>query len=479
MSTTVKVQIQQRIDTASAWTTANPTLLAGEVGWESDTKKYKIGDGNTLWAALAYAPGSGGYTAGTGVAISASNVITASAVALTTVQTAANETAMLALTTQEGDVVVRSDENKSYVRNSGTAGSMADFTLLATPTDAVLSVNGNTGAITADQLAAAIEAASDSNTFTDADHTKLNGIETAASADQTAAEIVALVADQTIAPSEIDMEDSEKIKLGTGDDLEIYASGSLSMIDNTEGNLHIRNQATSGQIKIQPKSGEDGINVIQDGAVEAFFNNSKKAETASWGLNILGNCGVGDSSKFQCGDSQDLTLYHNGSDNFIDTYWNLTIRKDNGAETLAKFTNNGAVDLFYDGGTDPKLTTTSSGVTVTGRVRDTKGYDLRSIPKNSISANYTLVWADAGKHLYCTNSPTITIPSGTFSEGDAITIINASTSDMTIARAANVNLYMPDGTDANCTVGKYGMVTILHVNGVTDVFWISGSPLSQ
>jgi hypothetical protein len=52
------------------------------------------------------------------------------------------------LTTQEGDVVVRSDENKSYVRNSGTAGTMADFTLLATPTDAVLSVDGNTGAIT-------------------------------------------------------------------------------------------------------------------------------------------------------------------------------------------------------------------------------------------------------------------------------------------------------------------------------------------
>jgi len=176
MSTTVKVQIQQRIDTSSNWTTANPTLLAGEVGWESNTKKYKIGDGSTAWASLAYAPGAGGYTAGTGVSISGSNVISASAVALTTVQTAANQTAHLALTTQEGDIVVRSDENKSYVRNSGSAGSMADFTLLATPTDAVLSVNGNTGAITAAHIAAAVEAASDSNTFTDADHTKLNGI---------------------------------------------------------------------------------------------------------------------------------------------------------------------------------------------------------------------------------------------------------------------------------------------------------------
>ena len=87
------------------------------------------------------------YTAGTGLTLSGTE-FSAASLALTTVQTAANQTAHLALTTQEGDVVVRSDENKSYVRNSGTAGTMADFTLLATPTDAVLSVDGNTGAIT-------------------------------------------------------------------------------------------------------------------------------------------------------------------------------------------------------------------------------------------------------------------------------------------------------------------------------------------
>ena len=115
--------------------------------------------------------------------------IASSVIAITSVQTAANETAHLALTTQEGDIVVRSDQSKSYVRNSGTAGTMADFTELLTPTDQVLSVNGNTGAITAAQIAAAVETASDSNTFTDADHTKLNAIE--ASADVTDATNVA------------------------------------------------------------------------------------------------------------------------------------------------------------------------------------------------------------------------------------------------------------------------------------------------
>ena len=41
------------------------------------------------------------------------------ATALTTVQTAANESAHLALTAQEGDVVVRSDQNKTYMHNGG------------------------------------------------------------------------------------------------------------------------------------------------------------------------------------------------------------------------------------------------------------------------------------------------------------------------------------------------------------------------
>jgi len=128
------------------------------------------------------------YTAGTGLQLSGTQ-FSVTSLALTTVQEASSQSAQLALTTQEGDIVVRTDENKSYVRNSGSAGSMADFTLLRTPTDAVLSVNGNTGAISAAQIAAAVEAASDSNIFTNADHSKLNAIESSATADMTGGEI--------------------------------------------------------------------------------------------------------------------------------------------------------------------------------------------------------------------------------------------------------------------------------------------------
>ena len=132
------------------------------------------------------------YSAGNGLTLSGTT-FSVDQIALTTVQTAANESAQLGLTTQEGDIVVRTDQNKSYVRNSGSAGTMADFTELLTPTDQVLSINGNTGAISAAQIAAAVEAASNSNTFTDADHSKLNGIESGATGDQSANEILTAI----------------------------------------------------------------------------------------------------------------------------------------------------------------------------------------------------------------------------------------------------------------------------------------------
>lgn len=67
--------------------------------------------------------------------------------ALTTVQPAASLAVMLSLTTQEGDVVTRTDENKTYMRNANNTGTIADFTLLNTPTDVVTSVNGQIGIV--------------------------------------------------------------------------------------------------------------------------------------------------------------------------------------------------------------------------------------------------------------------------------------------------------------------------------------------
>ena len=47
-------RMQQRRGTAAQWTSANPVLAAGEIGFETDTNKFKIGNGSTAWTSLSY-----------------------------------------------------------------------------------------------------------------------------------------------------------------------------------------------------------------------------------------------------------------------------------------------------------------------------------------------------------------------------------------------------------------------------------------
>jgi hypothetical protein len=47
-------RMQQRRGTAEQWTSANPVLAAGEIGFETDTNQFKMGDGTTTWANLSY-----------------------------------------------------------------------------------------------------------------------------------------------------------------------------------------------------------------------------------------------------------------------------------------------------------------------------------------------------------------------------------------------------------------------------------------
>lgn len=50
----INSRIQLKIDTAALWTSGNPLLLSGEVGFESDTGRFKIGDGTKKWNSLPY-----------------------------------------------------------------------------------------------------------------------------------------------------------------------------------------------------------------------------------------------------------------------------------------------------------------------------------------------------------------------------------------------------------------------------------------
>jgi len=56
--------IKFRRDTAANWTSVDPTLAAGEAGFESDTGKLKIGDGSTAWSGLGYVSGGASVEVG-------------------------------------------------------------------------------------------------------------------------------------------------------------------------------------------------------------------------------------------------------------------------------------------------------------------------------------------------------------------------------------------------------------------------------
>tara|TARA_B100000401_G_scaffold150932_1_gene100576 strand:+ start:1346 stop:1864 length:519 start_codon:yes stop_codon:yes gene_type:complete len=125
-----------------------------------------------------------------------------------------------------------------------------------------------------------------------------------------------------------------------------------------------------------------------------------------------------------------------------------------------------------------KLATTSTGVSVTGAcaatsvtatsvtatsVEDSKG-DLRKIVQNAQTSAYSLVAADAGKHVSITTGG-VTIPASIFAAGDAITIVNDSASDQTITCSA-VTTYLANDTSTktSLTLKARGIATFLFVS---------------
>lgn len=56
--------IKFRRGTASQWSTTNPVLAAGEMGLETDTRKFKFGTGSAQWNSISYASAGGGDAGG-------------------------------------------------------------------------------------------------------------------------------------------------------------------------------------------------------------------------------------------------------------------------------------------------------------------------------------------------------------------------------------------------------------------------------
>ena len=207
----------------------------------------------------------------------------------------------------------------------------------------------------------------------------------------------------------VDLVNNQKLRFGTSNVFEIFHNGNDSQIHNASGDLVIR--ANSFKIRNQSES-EKLLDAFANGAVELYYDNSKKFETDSNGVTVTGQLRFTDDNSiivrptssslaFNTGGSErlrinssghvklpdtkqlqfggalnsgdgDLQIYHDGTDSvLLNNTGKLRHRADvhifkNNAnnETLAKFNANGAVELYHDN--SKKFDTTSYGVSLTG-----------------------------------------------------------------------------------------------------------------
>ena len=179
---------------------------------------------------------------------------------------------------------------------------------------------------------------------------------------------------------ELGMADNYKIKLGTGEDLQIFHDGNFSRIKDTgTGDLVLHSNTISF---VNAADSETIAQFKQDGSVDLYYDHSKKFETTSYGASLTGTlCASGniktctDTGIIAAGASDDLQISHDGSNSLIaDVGTGALVLKSNqidfidstSTEFLARFFQNSAVEFYFD--SSKKFETTSDGATFSGSV---------------------------------------------------------------------------------------------------------------
>jgi len=165
---------------------------------------------------------------------------------------------------------------------------------------------------------------------------------------------------QTIAEKDFRFIDNAKVILGTGSDLEIFHNGTDSSIRSFEGDLIIRNADADKDILFQADGGSGSP--VEYMRLDGSQTTIRIKRQAKWDDNI----------KATFGDSDDLQIYHDGSNSFISDTGIGDLRilgsvvrlKSAGDENMIVGVENAGVTLYYDA--VAKLTTTSTGVKITG-----------------------------------------------------------------------------------------------------------------
>ena len=195
------------------------------------------------------------------------------------------------------------------------------------------------------------------------------------------------------------LDDDHNLKLGNDTDFEIFyqSSGDVNII-NSHRPLRL---FSNGNTEIKTNNGDMMIHGVKNGAVELYYDNSKKLETFTWGTQIYGTLATtnhvditSDSHRLKLGASADLQIYHDGSHSYLDNTGtgNLYLKDagivkvrtgtfgvDNadGTETMMQMSADGAVELYHNN--SKKLETTTHGIKLGGAttVADTSADDLQ------------------------------------------------------------------------------------------------------
>ena len=200
----------------------------------------------------------------------------------------------------------------------------------------------------------------------------------------------------------------DRLTFGAGTDLSIYHDGSNSYISNGTNNLIIKDTTgddtkgvyiQSSLISFQDETTNEQIaKFTGDGSVELYYNNTKRFETLNGGTKVYGNLTfaddlntirLNDNYKILLGTSQDLKLYHDGSNSLVnaDGTGNLILQGANDiilrpadGEVGIDINANGAVDLYYDN--SKKFETSSTGNQGTGVLKLISGNGSTSSDDN-------------------------------------------------------------------------------------------------
>jgi hypothetical protein len=243
---------------------------------------------------------------------------------------------------------------------------------------------------------------------------------------------ISLDAATTALTGNLDMStDTGRLRLGAGNDLSIFHDGSNSYIqDNGTGDLILRG---SSNIKLQSAGGTTHANFNSSGAVTLNHAGNEKFISKSTGAGITGQLDLSshldmpDNAIIKLGTGDDLQIYHDASNSYIKDAGTgglylrtnlLSIQSDDGLETYATFTDNGAVDLYHNA--SKRFETTATGIDVTGELT----LDTDAVIKGGSSAAIT--FAGANVTMGGTITPSVSLTTSASTVAAAINELKAS-----------------------------------------------------